>query len=116
MPLSKAIIRTPWNPTGAKKRPNLARPTYLSGARLKEITLSTEEITLLNQLKPGKYHGKKWVVVERDGDKDGSAIDVLVPNRTPEQKLEHQAAVKDLADMLRQIVAEQERGSLAAAA
>lgn len=107
VPISKAKIKTPWNPEGKKNRPELRRPTYLTGARLREILLSEDEINLLNQVKPGKYHGKRWLVTERDGDKEGSAVDIYLPNKTQEDRLALKGDARDLKHVLEQIIAEQ---------
>jgi hypothetical protein len=108
VPLARAKIATPWNPKGDRVRPTLSRPTYLNGHRLREITLSNEEITLLNQLTPGRYRNRKWLVVDTDTDGQGSAVQVYLPNKTEADRLEMKSVAKDLADALRLIVAEAE--------
>lgn len=105
--VAKAKYCTPWNPTGEKKRPKLKRPTYMSGARLREIMLSSADITLLNQLKAGKYNQKRWVVTERDGGAEGSAIDVMIPNKTMEDRIRLKGEAFNLNMLLTKIVAEQ---------
>lgn len=114
IPLAKAKFCTPWNPTGKRYREELRRPTYLNGHRLRSMMLSEDEIQLLNQLTPGRYHDNRWTVIERHQDDEGTAIQVYIPNRTLQQRLEWKSAAKDLTDALRQIVAEAQRQALAA--
>jgi hypothetical protein len=104
---AKAVYRTPWNPTGNKKRPKLKRTTYLSGARLRDALLSDREILLLNKLTAGKYHGGQWVVLEKD-EAQGAEVSLFVPNKTQEQRIELKGAARNLEDLLTQIVNEQE--------
>jgi hypothetical protein len=106
--VAKAKIRTPWNPTGAKVRAKLSRTVRMNGFTLRERMMSDEEITLLNQVQPGKYHDKKWVVMQVDGDADGSAIDLFIPNKTHADQIEtvRASVTGDLAGILRVIVAE----------
>lgn len=98
--IANAKFKTPWNPTGTQDRPSLSRTTFLNGHRLREITLSDEEITLFNKLKPGRYHNRKWLVVEADSE-NGSSIQVFIPNKTEADRLETKAAASNLAGILR---------------
>lgn len=87
IPLARAKVRTPWNPTGDKKRPKLSRVTRLNGFRLKESRLSNDEIRGFNALQPGKYNGRKWIVTSSQ-DEEGSAIDIYLPNKTAAHRIE----------------------------
>jgi hypothetical protein len=119
IPLAKAVIRTAVNPEGKKdhRRPKLKRATYLNGYRLREALLKEEEIKLLNTVKAGRYHNKKWSVreVEAGDDESGSSINIYVPNKTQgDRLLLAQAAVhptdpkrNGLIAVLDKIIAEQ---------
>lgn len=108
IPLTKVIIKTPWVPEGTLEanRPQLRRATYISGARCREILMSFKEIELANQLKAGQYHDGKWLVMER-GQGDGSSVDILIPNKTLEQRIELKGSVRNFEDLLQQIIDEQ---------
>jgi len=110
VPLAKYKAQTPWNPEGKPEhvRPKLRRTVYLSNRRLSESFLSDEEITLLNRIKAGKYNERRWVVVETDGEADGSAISIIIPNKTPEDRMRLKGEAPDIATVLRRIIAEQE--------
>jgi hypothetical protein len=106
---SRARFRTPWNPEGKKRRPTLARTTRLNGFRLKEATLSEEEILLLNRLQPGKYRGGEWIVTETDGEGTaGKALDVYIPNKSQQDRLKRAqiAGTRGLAGLLDLMVQE----------
>lgn len=85
--ISRIKRRSPWNPSGDRKRPKLTRVTWLNGNRLRESRLSNDEIRGFNALVPGKYNGKKWFVSTRE-DEEGSAIDVYFPNKTPAHRID----------------------------
>jgi hypothetical protein len=104
----RAKIKTPWNPTGALDRPSLSRSTFLNGHRLRETTLSDGEIAGLNQLKAGRYHNRKWLVVEADVDgRDESSVQVFIPNKTEADRLETKSVARNLQEILDLILAEQ---------
>jgi len=107
IPLAKYKPVTPWNPTGEKNRPKLKRTVFMGGSRLRESFLSSEEIELLNQIKPGKYNGRRWTIVETDGDTEGGTITILVPNKTPEDRVRLKGEVRDLTELCKKIIAEQ---------
>jgi hypothetical protein len=88
VPLAKARIITPWNPTGKKnhERLRLTRNTYQNGARVVAERLTEEEIAAFNKLKPGRYGvDRKLVVIKRN---DGS-IELRYPNRSIEERMEN---------------------------
>lgn len=101
----EAKFPTPWNPSGERRTLKL-KPTSVSqnGGRLNPALLSDEEITLINQLKPGLYNKKKWQVI-RKRDK---SIDIRYPNASLASRFEMQSTAGSLAGMLRLIVTEQE--------
>ena len=107
---------TPWNPTGARYKVRLKRPTYLNKSRFRDILLSQVEIEKLNALKPGTYRGGKWVVIEANSVADGDnapSIQLFLPNRTVEQRLELAQAGRNLGELLDLILAEQNSPRLA---
>lgn len=108
IPLAKARIRTPWNPTGDKKIPKLSRVTRLNGFRLKESRLKNDEIRAFNKLKPGKYHRGKWLVIASN-DEEGAAIDVYFPNKTAAHRIDFRSTCPNgLLDALNIMVREGE--------
>lgn len=86
IPLAKAKIRTPWNPEGLRdeERPELAMTTYLNGFRLRESLLSSLEIELLNKVRNGKYNRKRWTVIVKQGEEEGSGGEkiIYIPNKS----------------------------------
>jgi hypothetical protein len=107
IPIAKAKFVTPWHPTGERRRPKLARPTFLNQHRLREMLMSNEEIELCNQLKPGFYQNRRWRVVTTDADGGVASMSIYLPNKTEADRLEMKTKARDLADALRMIVAEQ---------
>lgn len=104
--MARAKIKTPWNPSGSRSRPKLSRPTYLNGHRLQEMLLSNEEIRLLNKLTAGKYQDRKWLVVEADTDRDGSTVQVFLPNKTESDRLSLKGKARNLTEALTLILDE----------
>lgn len=107
VPLSKYKAKTPWHPTGERRRPKLSRATFLNNFRLQERLMSNEEIELCNQLRPGLYVGRKWRVVSADRDGEGSSIMIYLPNKTESDRLERKSIAPNLEACLRLIVQEQ---------
>lgn len=107
IPLSKAKFQTPFNPSGERYTEELSRSTYLNGRRLTEMLLSPQEVALLNQLKPGKYHQNQWVVIESDSNSEGSALYLYVPDKTQEQRIALKGAARNFVHLLEQILDEQ---------
>jgi hypothetical protein len=92
-----------WNNPGGGPRPTLTRETYFCSHLQREGQLSDEEIELFNQVRPGRYHNRKWEVIERPGSSDGvSEIDIRVPAASVSDRMELPA----LSVLLREIVAE----------
>lgn len=96
---------TPWNPTGAPKPKLKWSHFYQNDARINPSVLSAEEITLINQLKPGLYNKKKWVVTKTAN----GGINLGYSNKEIEQRME---IVKEsggsLTSWLQKILIEQE--------
>ncbi len=106
VPLHKFKARTPWNPEGKKDRIRLKRVTYQNGNQVDDKRLSEEEISLFNQLRPGRYGpNRKYVVIVRPSDR---AVELRYSNKTFEDRLAVQADAKGrgLAGTLDMIVAE----------
>jgi hypothetical protein len=87
--ISKAKIKTPWNPTGRPYRVRLDRNTYMNGHQMREAMMTEEEISLFNQLKGGLYHNKRWMVQVREMGEEGSSSEVLlwIPNKTQDDRV-----------------------------
>jgi hypothetical protein len=103
--VAEASKATPWNPSGKPRTVKLKPPAvYQNGARLNPVMLSDEEVTLLNQLKPGVFNHKKWVVRKR---RDKS-LDIQYPNKTIEARMELKGEAGNLSGMLRKILTEYE--------
>lgn len=108
IPIGKAKIKTPWNPTGSKRRPKLRRITRMNGFRLGEMTLSDDEIRGLNQIKAGKYNNGRWVVIESDSNESGASVELFVQNKSQQDRLElAKICPKGLIDILAKILADQ---------
>jgi hypothetical protein len=118
IPFAQAKFQTPWNPTGEPYKVELSRPTWINGHRLRELLLSQEEIVKLNKLRAGKYHDRKWIVVESDGDsgESSSMVSLFFPNKTPEQKIDLARTLggRGLVALLDMILEEADRITLAA--
>lgn len=101
----EAKFPTPWNPSGERRTLKLKPASFSqNGARINPALLSDEEITLINQLKPGVYNKKKWRVVRR---RDKS-LDLQYPNESLEARFELKGEAGNLAGMLKMIITEQE--------
>lgn len=111
--MAQAIYRTPFNPTGKKRRPKLSRKTLMNGHPLSEAFLTDREILLLNQLKAGKYQNRRWTVTELDGE-GTSTVQLFIPNKTQADRIEMAQKGKTLADLLDLIIAEQKSVKAAA--
>jgi len=105
VPFHKIKHDTPWNPTGKRERVKLRRPTFISGYPVNPMMHTEEEITLLNEVKPGRYNNRRWEVTRFD---DGS-IDIRYPNRTFEQRMEMALKAPSISELCKQIIAEREQ-------
>lgn len=108
VPLGKAKIVTPWNPQGKPEtaRPKLTRKTWMNGHPCSEMMMTEEEIRLMNQLKPGKYQDKRWVVVHSDGDGE-SEMFLYIPNKTLSDRVAVQEKARSITEICQLIIAEQ---------
>lgn len=112
VPIHKAKHVTPWNPEGKFKRPQLERKTYMNGHPMSENMMTEEEIKLANQLKPGKYQDRQWVVVHTDGEGD-SEMFIYIPNKKLDQRMAMQSKAKSFVDICRLIIDEQKSSKTA---
>jgi len=98
--------KTPFHPN-KKKASRLTRPVFQNNTRLAESQLFDREIDLLNQIvRSGRYINRLIeVVVTADGAEE--IVYISYKNKTIDDRMEHKGAYRDLSDMLRQIVAEQ---------
>ena len=106
IPISKAIIRTPWNPSGSRLRPKLSRHTFMNGFRMHEQTMKNDAIRLFNQLKPGKYNKGRWVVIAAD-EQEGTTINLYVQNKSFADRIQLKSDARNLVELLTKIVQEQ---------
>lgn len=109
IPISKAKFTSPWNPTGARNRAKLARPTYINGRKINQIWHSDEEIQKFNKLKPGHYLGRKVTVWTSDTSEGIASINLQFPHKSPDEKIEMMrlTAGRDLVGLLDLILNEQ---------
>lgn len=96
--------RSPFNPSGNKKRV-LSRVMYQNGTRLMVNRLHDEEISLLNQLKPGKFVNGLVTVVEKDKGAE-QEIHIFYKSALPDDRMALKGEVKDFKEMLRRCVSE----------
>lgn len=97
--------RSAFNPAGDKAapRPELVGHVFWVGTLMDSREMSHEEIDLTNKLKPGRYHGGAWRVVNLQPGQIGTrALLVLFPCSEPDQR----AALPSMVDMLREMTAE----------
>jgi hypothetical protein len=112
VPLHKAKIPTPFNPTGARNRPKLARPVWFNGAPLNPVFLTNEEIDLCNQLKAGRYNGRQWQVIERTEDPD-KPLEIRVQDASVEARMELYKHAPSFAALCKSMIAEHESEKVA---
>lgn len=105
IPVGKAIIRTSFNPTGSKLRPRLTRSTRMNGFKLQEQTLHNESIRMFNALPAGKYNHGRWVVICLD-NREGTAVDLYVQNKSMADRMQNKADARDLRHLLAKILVE----------
>lgn len=101
----EVVLNTPfWD--GVSPRSVLTRTFYQNGAPVNDHVLTNEEIDLINQLKPGLYHKKKWRV-SREGTE---GIGLWYDSKTLQQRFDIAGAAKGrgLAGILQDILLERE--------
>ncbi len=103
VPLSELKPITPWNPTG-ERRTKKYKKFHMNGSLLNTEMMSTEELDLFSQLRPGRYNHRKWEVIRR---RDKS-LDLRYRNKTFPQRMELKGDAPKLVEMLKKIITEQE--------
>lgn len=93
---------TPWNPEGKRQRVGFSRPTFQHGIPLDPLTCTEETIRLFNQLKPGRYLGRK---IEVQLAQDG-AINLQWAGQRIDQRIEFYSKFGHIDDVLRAVLAE----------
>lgn len=84
VPFSKFKTKSPFNPTGNKKR-KLTRRVYQNHYRVDVKKLHDEEIALLNILKPGRYLNGVLTVREIQNGQE-TDLHLLYDNKSTDQK------------------------------
>jgi hypothetical protein len=100
-------LKSALNPTGSANRPKLARPVIFCGAPQREKQLSNTEIELFNQIKPGRYNNRKWEVIEQVAENDERTIEIRIPVKEVQDRIELAMTAPDLTSILKLIIAEQ---------
>ena len=105
VPFHEAKFVTPWNPSGEPRTVVLKFPFfYQNGGRVNPDLMTDDEISLVNQLKPGRYFGGKWEVRKR---RDKS-LDLIYPNGTIAARMDLAREAGSITGMLQRILTEQE--------
>ncbi len=95
---------TPWDNAANPRTSKLRGEVYCNGVEVNPEFINEEETVLFNQLKSGTYNHKKWTVRRsRDGN-----LEFWYPNKTVEQRMEIKDVARNLTEMLKLIVMEQE--------
>ena len=90
--------RTPWTPKDGEAKVKLKRAAFQHGMEIDEDRLSSEEITLFNKLRPGRFlDGTVTVTRRRD-----RGIDVSYPVKTAAQRLKlvNNFGIRNLSELL----------------
>jgi hypothetical protein len=83
-------------------RPKLTRKTIFCGAIEEERRLSDEEILLYNQVTPGRYHNRRWEVIEREEGSDGKTVEIRIPVSTVDDRMQLPSLVNILKEMIQE--------------
>ena len=98
--------RSTFNPDGdhpsLKPRPALDGHVFWVGTLMDEREMTREEIDLTNKLRPGRFHGGAWRVVDLAPGQPGTrSLLVLFPCADPDMR----ASLPPMVDMLREMTA-----------
>ncbi len=96
-----------YNPEGKDVMPKLSRASMFCGAVQNERFMKEEEILLFNQIKPGRYNGRKWEVIEHKPSPDETAIEIRIPVKEIQDRIELAMTAPSLVAILKLIIAEQ---------
>lgn len=95
---------SPWDPKDGSKKPKLKKSMFQHGIPIDPDFLTSEEIHLLNALKPGRYLSE-WVKVYKRKDQ-GIDIDYPIKTASQRMKLVSQFGVRDFKDLLSKCIEE----------
>jgi hypothetical protein len=98
VPWAKFKTRSPFNPTGNKKR-KLTRRCYQNGFPMNIKKLHDEEIVMLNKVVPGRYmNGLVTLIqVQNGGNTD---LHIVYENKSFDQRLALKSEFRNLKEML----------------
>lgn len=103
--ISRYKAQTPFNPTGNKQRPKLNGKYWQNGYPLRPQHMTDEEITLANQIRPGRYFDRIVEVVERheNGERE---VEIRYSNATVEQKMNNKNQFRNFKELCEGILTE----------
>lgn len=98
VPWAKFKTRSPFNPTGNKKR-KLLRRIYQNGYPVNIKKLFDEEIAMFNKVEPGRYMGGLVTIVQvqTGGNTD---LHIVYANKSFDQRLALMSSFRNLREML----------------
>jgi hypothetical protein len=105
--ISKYKAITPWNPTGALRRPAMNAKFLDNGSEIPDWKVTDEDIALLNQLKPGRYLDRKLEVIERNDNGGARTVEIRYSNKNVGQRMEMKNYGRNFTELLQNIVTEQ---------
>ena len=98
VPFAKFKTRSPFNPTGNKKR-KLTRRCYQNGFPMMIKKLFDEEIDMLNKISAGKYmDGLVTIIIAQNGG--NSDLHIVYDNKSFDQRLALKSHFRNLREML----------------
>lgn len=105
IPLTEIKPVSPWNPEGKMVRLSAKRPMYQHGIPLNPLTLTERTIDLFNQIKPGRYFGRK-IEVQRFQD---GGVNLQWSGKQLDQRIEFYSQFKHIDEILQAIIIEREQ-------
>lgn len=93
---------TPWNPEGKRDRVKLTREWMQHGYPVNPLFMTEETIKLFNQVKPGRYWGRK-IEVQRLSD---GSMNLTWSNAKIEQRMEVAMRFPHIDDILKMCIEE----------
>lgn len=106
-PYGQFVGKSPFHADHRKVK-KLTRPVYQNGTRLFAPKLHVEEIESFNKIvRPGRYINRLIEVILRQEGSD-EVLELRYKNKTADDRMEHKSAYRDLREMLRLILAEQD--------
>lgn len=101
---SNRVPRTSWTPTDGSPKIKLKRKMYQHGMNLDSDMLTNNQVTLLNNLKPGRFLDG-WVKVIRRRDK-GIDIDYAIKTASQRLKLVNTFGIRNFDELLERCIEE----------